>query len=301
MVVTAAVKLATKGGAVGAAAKTGSEKSLDKIGGFLDTILKTIKPILDIIGFILAVTLQFVVKVIKGLANLEDKFIAFREKIKEKLVELKDKLKEKLVELKDKFVEKIIELKDRFIEWIKALPGRIWDFIKTGFSLLKDKFIELKDKFVEKIIELKERLLKRLQVLKFELKEKLTTLKDKLKDKLIELKDKIVEKFIELRDKLGTWFTDLPGKIWEKVQALAGLIADKIREFFGIPTKVSDAIITKDGKIIQTDPADTIIATKTPGNIGGSKTFIFNGLTWPEAMEQVKRELGVDSFGQGRF
>lgn len=65
---------------------------------------------------------------------------------------------------------------------------------------------------------------------------------------------------------------------------------------------VQDAIITKRGEVIKTDPNDTIIATKNLGGLGGGNTFIFNGFGMDEAMERVKRELGTDiNTNSGRF
>lgn len=63
-------------------------------------------------------------------------------------------------------------------------------------------------------------------------------------------------------------------------------------------TKVNDAIITKDGKVIQTSPDDTITASKGGGG-GGGKTLNFYGVTPQEMMEYIRRELGPDYMRSG--
>ena len=67
------------------------------------------------------------------------------------------------------------------------------------------------------------------------------------------------------------WFSDMAGSVSSYISG----IIDKVKGFFNLgredakkTTKVKDAIITKDGKVIQTDPKDNIIATK--GGIGGN-------------------------------
>ena len=95
----------------------------------------------------------------------------------------------------------------------------------------------------------------------------------------------------------------LPQRIWDLVKGLAGLIADAIGGIFRFGKNVGDAIIKPSGEVIRTDPKDTIIATKNPETInqGGSKTFIFNGVTPQEMIDTIKRELGVDVFRSSRF
>ena len=60
-------------------------------------------------------------------------------------------------------------------------------------------------------------------------------------------------------------------------------------------------IITKSGKVIHTNPNDTIIATQTPGAQGGGNTFNFYGVTPDDFIDTIKRELGVDILRSGRF
>lgn len=56
---------------------------------------------------------------------------------------------------------------------------------------------------------------------------------------------------------------------------------------------VKDAVITPGGQVIQTDPADYLIATKTPGSLaGGGITVIVNGdVSGEELIEKVKEGI----------
>ena len=66
--------------------------------------------------------------------------------------------------------------------------------------------------------------------------------------------------------------------------------------------RVGDAIIKPDGSIIETDPRDTLIATKTPELLGGgSKTFNFYGVTSREMTDILKREIAIPSLRSSRF
>lgn len=79
-------------------------------------------------------------------------------------------------------------------------------------------------------------------------------------------------------------------------------ISDKIKSFIGIgrsssgETRVNDAIITSDGRVIRTNPQDTIIATKNPGGLGGGGVVINIQGDASEAtvnlmMEKMKQQL----------
>lgn len=301
MAVQAAIKLATRGGEGIAPAAGSTAAGLEKLGGILDKILKAIKPITDILGFLLAITFQFVLKSIRLLAKIGKGIFDTGRLIGEKLRKfIVEKVIPKLIELKEKFIEWIKALPGRIWDFLKALPGKIWDFIKTGFTWLKEKFDILKDKLIAGFKLVKERAIALWKLAK----EKLSQLWTSIKNLAGLIWDKLKAGFKWISDKVkDVWdsIKELPGKIWDKIKGLAGLIADKLKGVFSFGRGVDDAIIKPSGEIIKTDPADTIIATKTPGVIGGNKIFNFYGLTWPEAMEQVKRELGIDSFGQGRF
>ena len=68
------------------------------------------------------------------------------------------------------------------------------------------------------------------------------------------------------------------------------------------PEIKGDFIVTKGGRVIETSPEDTIIATKNPEGLGGgTKTFNFYGVTPQQMIDTIKRELGVDVFRSSRF
>ncbi|MBW6469608.1 MAG: hypothetical protein K0A90_00120 [Methanosarcinaceae archaeon] len=77
---------------------------------------------------------------------------------------------------------------------------------------------------------------------------------------------------------LGTWIYDTFKSIFiSSMSVLSNIgnwISDKIKSLIGFgggggSSKVNDAIITPNGDIIRTNPADYIIATKNPGALGG--------------------------------
>jgi hypothetical protein len=276
-------------------------------------------------------------KLAQGWKWLSEKFGNIMEKVKEKIAEWWGIAIEWLKELPGKIWEFLKELPGKIWEFLKELPGKIWEFLQLGFgwireklsegwASLKEKFNELKDRTIEKFNELREKFIQYILDLKDKLVDQFNKLKDKFVEKIlelkdnfikhvIELKDKFVEKIMEMRDKIIEMkdqfiqnIKDLPGRI-------ASSISSAIRSFASMfkkdkdedsssstkTTKVNDAIITKTGQVIKTHPDDTIIATKTPGSMGGSQTINFYGMQLPEAIEMVKRELGRDKIKSTRF
>jgi len=73
---------------------------------------------------------------------------------------------------------------------------------------------------------------------------------------------------------------------------------------------VNDAIITKTGQVVRTNPNDTIIATQNPAalpgntgsnNAGGGVTLNFYGVTTDDMIQRVEEVLGERRFEQDRF
>jgi len=273
-----------------------------------------------------------------GWAILKEKLIELKNRLVEKVLELKNKLVAKLISLKDKFImlkdkflakmnewkTKLIELKNRFLakmnEWKEKLLN-----LKNGFlekmREWKAKLIELKDRLVAKFAEWKAKLI--------ELKDKLVGKFEEWKAKLIELKDRFLAKMDEWKTKLEEWKTkltelkdklikniqDLPSNIWGYIKGLGRIIADAIRGLISWGRKsdkrepdkkkpeepVGDAIIKPNGQIIRTNPNDTIIATQTPGNIGGNTTLNFYGVTPQEMITAMERHLGKGVIRASRF
>lgn len=261
------------------------------------------------------------------------------EKLKQGFIWLMEKLGEGWKWLTDiiaewwgKAIEWIKALPGKIWEWLKALPGLIWEWLKAGFEWLVNtlkqgwewltsKLGELKDKFVEKVIELKEKLVS-----------KFIELRDKFKENLEKVKNKLSNWLMVAVE----WLKALPGKIWDKTKQLAGLIWDKIKQGFnsivnaisklnpfkskgsssgkfrdssnvekgsdGIYRRINDAIITKTGNIIHTNPNDTLIATQNPSSLGGgTNNFNFYGVTMQEAIDKVKQTIESDRIKSTRF
>jgi len=87
---------------------------------------------------------------------------------------------------------------------------------------------------------------------------------------------------------------------------------DKVKNFFSGGSEevsVDDAIIQPNGRIIRTNPRDTLIATKNPGELfnpsnkngGTTVNFIFNGLSNEQMMEKIRREFGTRQTMTSRF
>lgn len=67
------------------------------------------------------------------------------------------------------------------------------------------------------------------------------------------------------------------------------------------PKKINDAIITKKGQIIETNPNDTIIATQNPNSMGGGATINLYGVTPERLINEIERRLAVNSRRASRF
>jgi len=139
----------------------------------------------------------------------------------------------------------------------------------------------------------------------------LINLRNKLKDTIVSLKNKLKDKIVAVKDMIVTWLTkvwnsikDLPQKIWNFMEQLPRLIGMWVADalpFGSNIREVGDAVITNKGEVIKTDPQDTIIATKTPGQTGGGHTFVFNGVTPEQMIQEVERILGTSVNRSARF
>jgi len=227
------------------------------------------------------------------------------------------------------------------IKWIKKLPDglqTIWTMIvewtKWGFNLIKDKLLEWHSNIVEWIKGLPGRIWGWLKALPGLIWEKMTEGFEWIKTKLVTLTNIIIKKFKDLKDKVIETLKTLPGLIWDKVQALAGMIGNVIKgaiddlnpfrnreskvspstQSRGIqyakdlyagknpkPYSVNDAIITKDGKIVRTNPNDTIIATQNPGGSGGITNLNFYGVTQEKFLQEVEIFLSQRNLKASRF
>ena len=88
---------------------------------------------------------------------------------------------------------------------------------------------------------------------------------------------KILEISWDVLKDLGTWIFDTLKEIlttaFDAVKDLGGFIKSTVKSLLGFggdsSTSVNDAIITPNGDIIRTNPADYLIATKDPSALGG--------------------------------
>jgi len=134
---------------------------------------------------------------------------------------------------------------------------------------------------------------------------------DKISTNEIKVLEDQKEEIKSLPEKIGNKIIGAFKSIIDLVKKFAGFLIDtlfkdkkreeKSRELEGAPS-VDDAIIKPNGQVIETDPKDTIIATRNPeASMGGNKTFIFNGVTPQQVIDVIKRELGVDVIRSSRF
>lgn len=310
--------------------------SIGKMLGPL-AVLKEIKFISDfvkiLVGFIglgILMLLKGIINGVKAVVEWVKELPAFIEALPEKIGEfitnLWSTLKEQFpflqrVEDAVKLVwAKLIEFKDLAMAFFKDPVGVfkqglmfIWEYMKEKFPFLEK--IEEAIKFVrDRIIDGWEKA-----------KEFFTP----LKEKVFELFNKIVEfvkpfvSFIAtalakfFNDPIGTlksalqfvWnvISDLPSKIWNFMTKLPSLIANALKKVLtgGLnpfrKESIEDAIITKTGKVIHTDPNDMIFATKNPQGMGGSKTINLYGVMPSEVIQYIKREFASNSVDFGRF
>lgn len=248
------------------------KKQTSLLGGILGKVLiiaaivKSLQPILDILKFLLNLLFFSIAKIIKFLG---EKIPAGLKNIKDFIADLPGKLSVAIFNMRDKVV--------------------------GVMNSVKERIVELKNRFVSKIIELRDRFVASIKALPGRIKEFFVD----LGAKIVTLKDRFVESIIAL-----------PGKIWDKIKQLASDIAtelkkvleglnpvSKVKSFFGI----DDAIITKDGKVIKTNPKDTIIATQNPGGVGGGITNNFFGVQPQDFIDEVKRQLSTDQIRSTRF
>lgn len=97
------------------------------------------------------------------------------------------------------------------------------------------------------------------------------------------------KKYVGFIVKAWTEPLDLFIEILNKIGEIRAKIGGKIGKFFGgggdgNVTNVNDAIITPRGDVIKTDPADFLIATKTPGDLANGGGGQVNHITFPNAI-----------------
>lgn len=295
---------------------------LDLIVGLLAFgILFLLKPFVEFVKKTWPVIQGLIEKAVDVWENqIQPKIEKFVNDFPQLLQSLQTLVKEKFDQVLKFWEDKILPfwqtLKDFFENEVKPLLGFIGDVIELKMTALgdivKDASIFIRDwkqawenlgVFVSKVLGFikvwSKNVINWFKNLWSEIRVRMVDLWNKIG----ELKDKAVEWLKNLVERIKS----LPSFIWEKLKGLGAIIANALRNLIGFgrsqrEQSVGDAIIKPDGTIIRTDPRDTLIATQTPGNIGGGgNVFNFFGVTQDEFLEKAKRELAVDVFRGGRF
>ena len=185
----------------------------------------------------------------------------------------------------------IKDLLKTVIIFLKGLASKIWGFIKTGFNLLKEKLsagFDLLKGIFSKGWDLLKSIIDGIKNLASGIWDKLKTGFDFLKDKLVSV---------------ITFLKELPGKIWNFLKDLPSLIGTAIKNKLpGFLGGGKDDFVQRPGQAPTSfSPKDTIIGIKNPADIGGNKTFIFNGVTPKEMMDVINRENAIGVRRSSRF
>lgn len=177
--------------------------------------------------------------------------------------------------------------------WFKIVGGILtfdWDSIKEGFMQIIGGIIQVS----EGVFAI---LLGGFGVL---FKSVLSILRVIFKGLWEELKEIISNSIDTLKD-IGTWMFNKLKEIFTSafsvLKDIGIFIRNKIKSFISIgsgrSSSVNDAIITPNGDVIRTNPSDYLIATKTPGNLGGTGSSNVNvTINGGLITEDVARDIG---------
>lgn len=313
-------------GAVGGTEAKGDKESTSILSGILGKVA-------IVAGFIMAIKpIQQILEIVSGtITFILLKLLAWFGPGKEDPVDKKlDEVKEKMQDLVDQGVitqdqadkaGKTIDILQGTRDFLfKYIPGleliynvgvkawgklqEIWDSTKELREAIKEKFNELKAKIKEKLSELIKDIKEKVATRIYNLGLKMKAVKDKLVgmwETLKGLPEQIKEKLKEKYDEFIAAIKSIPDKISKAIDNFLSKMKSFL--FGGRKKSVKDAIIRPNGDLIETDPRDTLIATQTPGELGGGKTInvTFNGVTPEELITFLKRELGTEIIGGNRF
>jgi len=305
----------------------GESKEGKKQTGLLDTavaklaliwgMLKALQPLADLLKIIVSAIFLIIIKVLKALGVDIEKIPEFLQGLLEKAT-WGFAIIASFVKLQWEFFKtsiwpvlvKIWEWIKKIVKWavgfVKKIIAVVREFIKDPLGFIKEKLVLLKDKLKEWLGKLKKKLILWLKVLWELIKEKWAKLKEWVKNLPRLIWVKLKEGFKWIKDKvIDVWnvIKSLPELIWERMSKLPGLIKDALVEGGKHMLGLGDFVVTDKGDVIKTDPKDTIIATKTPGALGGGggNTFNFYGVTPQQMLDVIKRELAIDVRRSSRF
>ncbi len=249
MVISAAIKLGTRG----AKSAAGDSATGEGIGGLLEKILRTLKPLADLLGLIVSILLFKILKAIDAIAPLGT--------ILQNIIDFFGGLFDFGVWMGEHLADFVIGLFD-FGIW---LGEHFADFIIGVFDIAKWLGKQLIDFVVG------------------------------LFDFGVWLGDKIADFVIGLFD-FGVWLGDQIADFVIGTFDFGQWLFDNITNFL----KGQFGGFFGGGEGGVTTAADVLAVTDAATGVS-TNTFNFFGLTIPEALEQIKRELGIGSFNQGRI
>ena len=204
------------------------------------------------------------------------------------------------------------------LKWLWSFIGpvlaKVWEWIKIGFAFVKEWGLKLWNRLKEVWSNITDFWAAKVQ-----------PILDKVWGVITDIFKKVVEMVSAFfSDPVGTlkkalqfvWdvISTLPAKIWDRMKELGTIIANAIKRVIpfgggggksiggGSSTSVTDALITKDGKVIRSHPSDNTIFTKnnTLGGSGGTTINLY-GVTPKEMVDFVRKELGKQINKVGRY
>lgn len=199
----------------------------------------------------------------------------------------------------EEFKETILWIWEEFTLVIQGYINRIKKAIQLWIDYVKEKITTSWTAIKEFFIEIWERIKDAFASATDWLKEKITTSWTALKEFFIEIWEGIKDVFARAIDWLMEKLQPLLNMI-DRVKEGASFVGGKISSGFqsvlgGVKGAlgIQDAIITPQGKVIQTDPADYILATKKPESlIGGGGALVININGGYFLSENVAQEIG---------
>jgi len=293
-----------------------------------------LKPVQDAVELVVGLLSFLIFRTIQGLAKGIRAAVSWLTSVNQRIKTLQKKFLKGLLNLAVNIGTTIANWIGQAITWISQLPGKIAQaivgFFQTIWGLLKQ---------VGRVISTG--LTKTWQAITGALQtawQTITRALNFLKTALAKAIGTVVDTVSKWLGQAVNFLSTLPGDIWAAIKegfqtvkntlsglpseigsfvtdALSGLrsaitgisddvgdaVEDVVDTLNPFSEDVDDAIITSDGRVINTNPNDTIIATQNPGQQtgGGGKTLNFYGVQPDEVVETVKRELGTTNIRSG--
>jgi len=241
---------------------------------FLNDIIPAIQPLIPLIGEFLVGALKAIVPILPKLTELLSRFINFSIGLFEAL----GPLIEPLTEIAFTILTALLDVLEPLIPQLKELVPPLADILKALVPIL----VPL-TKLIALLLELGLGVI--LPVLTPALKILAIAL-TKIGEVFGFIIDKVVFLIGLLKDLILLLAKITFGAINKAVDFVKGTIGGGRNS-----KKVGDAIIRPNGQIIETDPRDTLIATRNPGGLDGGITLIVQGDLIGLDAEDISRRL----------